>query len=880
MGGQGSQHNKPHKSGRRGKSARDKHKDSKSAPAHPGTKAGMRAGGKAERLNATRQQRDRKRAALLATRRAGADAPPLLVAVLPLSPIVDLRRFWAALLAACTDDGADGEQGDVTLARLELAAPGGGANAPLRPVTIAMRGRRGARFTLLPPPAMLTGGTEGGTDAQPAALQALDVGRAAEAVLLVVSGAEGAEVVSPAAIEALAVLRALGAPYTLALVQLPAGVAMAGSKPGAALRERAAAKKRVATALSRQLPGDLRLLPADTAEDARAALRALCDAAPLPPRWRCDRPQLVVQGAEWQAEAGGVEGQLLLSGYVRSRGLSVNQPLHLPGAGDFHLAAIEGPPEPQPGQLQAGGAVAAAALDPVSGAPQQLPVPVLAAADPTLQEALGSREAPAPEAPMGEQTWPTEEELAEAEAEVEAAKARKRRARRLPAGTSDYQAAWILDDDPQLQSDQGGEGGASGSSGSDCESGPRAMTLEAGGAARPSFESDVDEGGPWVDAGDASTDDDMEWGGGDAADEREVRERRRREADDRQFPDEVDVPEGVAARERFARYRGLRSWRASPWDPKEGLPTEYARIWAFERPRRAAKRAKEAAARVGIAGGPPGCVPLGTYVRLRLMGVPEATAAAVMARVAASLQGVGGAPVTAFGLLRHEARLSVLHLQLARCAVATGNTGNTSVDPPEPLPNKERLLLCTGVRAFWARPVLSSDEPGLDKQRAERFLHEGSPCVASVYAPISYPGLPALAFRPQPAPAADGDGGGPVGAPWLALVATGAMRGADPDRVALKRAVLTGYPARVHKSRAVVRGLFGYPDDVRWFRPVDLWTRTGRRGRIREPVGTHGALKAVFDGPVTQQDAVCMTLYKRAFPVWPDRHGAEAFADA
>ena len=42
----------------------------------------------------------------------------------------------------------------------------------------------------------------------------------------------------------------------------------------------------------------------------------------------------------------------------------------------------------------------------------------------------------------------------------------------------------------------------------------------------------------------------------------------------------------------------------------------------------------------------------------------------------------------------------------------------------------------------------------------------------------------------------------------------------------------------------------------------------------------HGALKAVFDGPVTQQDAVCMSLYKRAFPVWPDRHGADAFADA
>jgi hypothetical protein len=45
--------------------------------------------------------------------------------------------------------------------------------------------------------------------------------------------------------------------------------------------------------------------------------------------------------------------------------------------------------------------------------------------------------------PAGEQTWPTEEELAAAAA----AGGAKLRKRRLPAGTSEYQAAWILDDD-------------------------------------------------------------------------------------------------------------------------------------------------------------------------------------------------------------------------------------------------------------------------------------------------------------------------------------------------------------------------------------------------------------------------------------------------
>ena len=133
----------------------------------------------------------------------------------------------------------------------------------------------------------------------------------------------------------------------------------------------------------------------------------------------------------------------------------------------------------------------------------------------------------------------------------------------------------------------------------------------------------------------------------------------------------------------------------------------------------------------------------------------------------------------------------------------------------------------------------------------------GRPAVASVYAPISYGPLPLLAFRTTPSGV-------------LRLVATGSLRGCDPDRVVLKKIVLSGFPVKVHKHKAVVRFMFHGPDDVRWFRPVDLWTKHGRRGRISEPVGTHGAMKCVFDGALRQQDAVCMSLYKRAFPTWPE----------
>lgn len=53
---------------------------------------------------------------------------------------------------------------------------------------------------------------------------------------------------------------------------------------------------------------------------------------------------------------------------------------------------------------------------------------------------------------------------------------------------------------------------------------------------------------------------------------------------------QIDTPSDIAARTRFGKFRGLRSWRTSPWDPKENLPREYARVFAFQNPTRALKR--------------------------------------------------------------------------------------------------------------------------------------------------------------------------------------------------------------------------------------------------------------------------------------------------
>lgn len=172
---------------------------------------------------------------------------------------------------------------------------------------------------------------------------------------------------------------------------------------------------------------------------------------------------------------------------------------------------------------------------------------------------------------------------------------------------------------------------------------------------------------------------------------------------------QVDTPDGVPARQRFDKYRGLKSFRTAPWDPRESLPQDYSRVFAFENFRRwaflmlqraeccmpasshqiamgvqvllqllfkcqqlsmphdalfrycclcrAHKRAIELSVKAGAAGNEHG-VPAGTYVQLRVAAVPADAAARVLQRVASSQQ-EAVPPLVVFGLLQHECKLSV-----------------------------------------------------------------------------------------------------------------------------------------------------------------------------------------------------------------------------
>lgn len=238
----------------------------------------------------------------------------------------------------------------------------------------------------------------------------------------------------------------------------------------------------------------------------------------------------------------------------------------------------------------------------------------------------------------------------------------------------------------------------------------------------------------------------------------------------------------------------------------------------------------------------------GTRVTVYIKGVPAS---------AADLH-TATHPLVLFGLLKHEHKFSVANFTCTR---------NTEYTPD--IKSKDSLILQLGCRRFAINPLWSQHTQGNggkgsnNVHKFERFLRHGpTASVGTCYLPITFgSNVPAIVFQQTYEAAEDGSDA-------LALVGSGSLLGVDPTRIVAKRIILTGHPYKVHKKTATIRYMFFNQPDIDYFKPVELRTKKGRTGHIRESLGTHGYFKAGFDGPIDQMDTICLNLYKRCFPKW------------
>ncbi|PBC29634.1 pre-rRNA-processing protein TSR1 homolog [Apis cerana] len=559
-------------------------------------------------------------------------------------------------------------------------------------------------------------------------------------------------------------------------------------------------KNHVQLEISKWLPEE-KVFQLDTPTDAFNVLRRVGTQKQRTISYRNKRAHLLAEEIKFKCNEDSTElGTLMISGYLRNIPLSVNSLIHIPEFGDFQMSQIDASEDPYPMEKK---------LRKHSNAMDDEPsTRFLEHADPKKQESLESENIPDPM--DAEQTWPTEEELAQAKANQ-----KRKILKKVPKGTSEYQAAWIPDEDGEELSEYSTD-----------ESEDK-MSIDEAKSQDSEVEAEEDEEEfetiTISEVPDERYDQNI-----DMTEEKETMEKLKHAKLDAQFPDEIDTPQNILAKERFQKYRGLESFRTSPWDPKENLPADYARIFQFENFDRTRKRIYKESQEI------EGAMP-GWYITIHVKNVRQDLFITFCA--------LESHPLIVFSLLPNEHKMSVLNVVLKHTNIS-----------PQPIKSKEKLIFQCGFRRFTASPIFSQHTNG-NKHKYERYFRPESTVVASMYAPITFPPCPVLCYIQKLNKS-------------LELIATGSVLSANPDRIVIKRVVLSGHPYKVHKRSAVIRFMFFHREDINWFKPVELRTKYGRRGHIKEPLGTHGHMKCVFNGQLKSQDTILMNLYKRVFPKW------------
>lgn len=490
--------------------------------------------------------------------------------------------------------------------------------------------------------------------------------------------------------------------------------------------------------------------------------------------WREQRPYMAVEGVDYDYE----KRELTICGILRGQNLSAKQLVHLTNHGTFQVSTIYS----------------------IDGSGEKT---VLDSSQESERESLLHV---MPNSTLESDVFPFEDES------HYKSKAPEGRKIRVPIGTSNDQAAWYDIDDNYIGNDGDDLAEANEENTRNRED---AMTYR-------SVQTDVD----FLKVDDVIRHERM------TEEERlEELEKLRLESEEEAWnPDMVDTPINLPARQRFQKYRGLKSFHTGKWDPSENLPPQYAYIYklqGYSQIRKAALKSCE-----------NGNAIVGQQIYITLVNVQESV-----------YENQGDCLLIASGQLEHEQKWSVLHFQLQK----TSEAG--------PIKSKTAMLAHIGFRKYYVSPLFSDLSSG-DRSKFSRFFPESEQFrMGTFFGPITYNPTPILLFRVSSLEEqAEGDS--------LKLCCIGGALPPNPDFILLKKTILTGRVAVIHKKQTVVKYMFFNDEDVRWFQPVDLYTTLGRRGKIVKPVGTHGLFKAALNDQVMQHDVVCMDLYKRVFPKW------------
>lgn len=581
------------------------------------------------------------------------------------------------------------------------------------------------------------------------------------------------------------------------------------------------------------LPSQEKVFSLDSDRECINVMRSLCTATPKGVKWREDRSWMLVETVEWPKEENQstMRSEVVITGVVRGHGLKANRLMQVGDWGCFQIDKITAATLPASKKRKAD----EMNIDTEQTNEHILEMPDeeqddladLAPYDATMDD-IG--DLAISEAPTERRGVLLDDHHYFSEDETHLPDIPKH----LPRGTSSYQSAWFLDDVIDSDSDL-----------DDAMDDEEDVCMDA-----PALPQDGIEGLNRLSQHEPTETTPSEYPqtemfldpspDEEAAQLAAYRSERKNEAnDDLEFPDEIELHPHVLARERLARYRGLKSLKTSVWETEEDKahePDEWNRLLQVPK----YKQTKKAAIQEDLVGG----VKPGQRVNVHLRSVP----------VSLKKSHDISAPLISFSLLRHEQKRTMVNFSMT-----------LSSNHPGPIRSKDQLIVQCGPRRLVISPLFSQmgNTPN-NVHKFMRYLHPGQTAMASFIAPVTWGSLPALFFKETTEPQSNELAQNQP--PKIELIGTGTSQAPDRSRVIAKRIVLTGHPYKIHKKLVTIRYMFFNKEDVNWFKALPLWTKRGRSGFVKESLGTHGYFKATFDGRINPQDAVGVSLYKRVFP--------------
>ncbi|KAI1329317.1 hypothetical protein F5Y16DRAFT_106353 [Xylariaceae sp. FL0255] len=564
-------------------------------------------------------------------------------------------------------------------------------------------------------------------------------------------------------------------------------------------------------------PGQEKIYSLDSRQECSNLMRSLCSNTPKGINWRDQRSWMLVDDVQWPSSD---TGPTVFTGVIRGKGLKADRLVQVGDWGSFQIQKITAAPLSTKKRKDEVMVVDDAEEEKVLEVPDedQDDLAELAPEEAFMSDdvTIDSGAAPSKKGVL------LDDHHYFSEVEPEKYEAPKK----VPKGTSEYQAKWILDDvsdsedelDEDMQDVQEEsvaarpEDGLEGLAGREPTEAAMSEYPQSEGFVEPEKEDDAQQLAAY-------------------------RSRKRDEAeDDKEFPDEIELHPNVLARERLAKYRGLKSLRSSPWNTEEDSPyqpEDWARL--LQIPDYTSSRNRSI--REALVGG----VAPGTRVHVHLKDISADLKKSYNRSQTISL----------FSLLRHENKKTVVNFDITH-----------KEDYEKSIKAKEELIVQCGPRRFVINPLFSTTgNTENDVHKYCRYLHPGGSVIATFVGPVTWGSVPALFFKRVISEANEEGSSLP-----LQLVATGTSRAPSTARVIAKRAILAGHPYHIHKKVVTIRYMFFNREDVEWFKALPLWTKRGRSGYIKEALGTHGYFKANFDGRINPQDSVGVSLYKR---VWP-----------